>query len=59
MTTNNNTKSSVNAVVSISLYKDPNRYRELYMDNCYSVQELLMIFKSQYKTLACRTIHTN
>ncbi len=42
------TKAVVYVVVSIRLYKDQNRYRELHMDDCNSPPKLFMTLKLQY-----------
>ncbi len=52
-------KAAVNAIVSTGLYKDPDRFQELYMDNQYSAPELVVMLKTKYKSLACCTITTN
>ncbi len=52
-------KGVVNAVVVTRLCKDPNSYRELFMDNSYLALELFVILTSQYKILACRVICDN
>ncbi len=49
----------MNAVVSTGLYKDPNGYRELHLDNCYSVVEIFKLLKASNKILAYGIICTN
>ncbi len=47
------------AVVKMGLYKYPVEFRDLFMDNQYSTPELIVMFKVQYKILACGTICKN
>ncbi len=54
----NNTKSSCECN-SFNQTIDPDGFRELYMDNQYSVPELFVMLKTKYKILACGTICTN
>ncbi len=37
MTSPNNTERAVNTIVSTGFYEDPDGFRELYMDNQYSI----------------------
>ncbi len=43
-------KAVFNALVLTGLHKDPDGFRELYMDNWYSVLELLAKLKMWYET---------
>ncbi len=52
-------KGVVNAIVLSGLYKYPDGYWELYMDNHYTALELSVMLKAKYKIVACRTICSN
>ncbi len=45
--------------LSTGLYKDPDGFQELYMDNWYSAKELFVMQKTKYKILSCCMILTN
>ncbi len=45
-------KVVVNAIVSTGLYRDPNGFHELYMENHYSAEEVFVVLKTKYKILS-------
>ncbi len=55
----NSKKEAVNAIVSTSLCKDPDGFRDLYKDNSNSEPELFVMLKMQYNIIACGTIFTS
>jgi len=52
-------KAVVNAVLCSGLENDPDRMRELYMDNRYSSPSLFVVLREKYQILACGTIRSN
>ncbi len=52
-------KAVVNEIVLTRLYNDQHGFRELCINNPYSVPELFVMLKTKYKILVCGIIHTN
>ncbi len=52
-------KAVVNAIVSMGLYTGPNRFNDIYIDNCNSAPELFVMLKAKYKILPCGTVWMN
>ncbi len=52
-------KAVVNEIISTRVYKFPNGFQELFLDDRYLAPELFILLKMQYKIIVYGTICTN